>query len=354
MEPALFPLYDYWWAYLAFTGFVLAMLALDLGVFHRKAHVVSPREAAAWSAVWVALALTFSVLLYFFAKWEFGRDPRLIATPGFDPSVAAWRVFLEFLTGYVVEKALSVDNIFVFVLVFNFFAVPALYQHRVLYYGILGALVFRAIFIALGAVLMQYEWVVLIFGVFLVVTGLKIVFAPEKQPEPEKNPIVRLMRRYFPVTPKFHGQRFFLRLNGVLYATPLVLTLALIEASDIVFAIDSVPAIFAITREPLIVFTSNMFAILGLRALYFLLAGAMDRFTLLKYGLGIVLVFVGLKMAWLNHAFGGKFPIAWSLGIILGVVGLSMALSLLRAPAAEKKAAGQEEKSPVERITSRK
>lgn len=332
MQPALFPFYDYWWAYLVFTGFVLAMLALDLGIFHRKAHAVSTREAAVWSAIWITLALIFSYFVYYFAHWEFSRDPRLIATPGFDPTAAARRVFLEFLTGYVVEKSLSVDNIFVFVIVFNFFAVPAKYQHRVLFYGIMGALIFRGIFIALGAVLMRYEWVVLLFGGFLIFTGFKILFGPEKQSDPEKNPLVRLLRRRFPVTSSLHGQKFFVRIGGALHATPLLLTLALIEASDIVFAIDSVPAIFAITSEPLIVFTSNMFAILGLRALYFLLAGAIEKFTLLKYGLGLVLIFVGLKMAWLNAAFGGKFPIGWSLGIILGIVGSSIALSLLRAP----------------------
>ncbi|HWQ53245.1 MAG TPA: TerC family protein [Bryobacteraceae bacterium] len=330
MQPALFPFYEYWWAYLAFTGFVLAMLALDLGIFHRKAHAVSVREAATWSAVWIALSLLFSVFLHTFAKWEFARDARLIASPGFNASAAAWQVTLEFLTGYVIEKSLSVDNIFVFVIVFNFFAVPPRYQHRVLFYGIAGALVFRGVFIALGAVLMRYEWVVLLFGGFLVITGFRILFMPEKQPDPEHNPLVRLLRRVLPVTPEMHGQRFFVRVRGALHATPLLLTLAVIEASDIIFAIDSVPAIFAITREPLIVFTSNMFAILGLRALYFLLAGAIEKFTLLKYGLGLVLIFVGLKMAWLNAAFGGKFPIVWSLGIILGIVGGSIALSLLR------------------------
>jgi tellurite resistance protein TerC len=329
MQPALFPFVDYWWAYLAFTGFVLAMLALDLGVFHRRAHAVSPREAATWTVVWISLALVFNYLLYHFAKWEFSADPRLLATPGFDPTAAARRVALEFLTGYVVEKSLSVDNIFVFVLIFNFFAVPAVYQHRVLYYGILGALIFRGIFIALGAVLIQYQWVTLLFGAFLIVTGVRILFAPEHQPHPERNPVLKLMRRFLPVTPTSHGEHFFVRVKGVLHATPLLLTLGLIEASDIVFAVDSVPAIFAITREPLIVFTSNMFAILGLRALYFLLANAVDKFWLLKYGLGVVLLFVGLKMVWLNHAFGGQFPIGWSLGIILGVVGASMAASLL-------------------------
>lgn len=325
----LFPFTEYWWFYLGFTGFVLLLLALDLGVFHRKAHEVSFREAAAWSVVWVALALVFNFLLYQYALWKFPQDPRLLATPGFDPAAAAWRVALEFMTGYVVEKSLSVDNIFVFVLVFGYFAVPAKYQHRVLFYGIVGALVFRAVFIALGSALMQYHWVVVVFGLFLVFTGLKMMFAKEKPVEPEKNLLIRLFRRFVPTTSELHGQRFFVRATGgVLHATPLFVALLFLEATDIIFAVDSVPAIFALTDEPLIVFTSNIFAILGLRALYFMLAGAMDRFHLLKYGLAVVLVFVGLKMVWLNGLYGGKFPISLSLGIIASVIALSVLLSL--------------------------
>jgi tellurite resistance protein TerC len=325
----LFPFADYWWFYLCFTGFVLLLLALDLGVFHREAHEVSFREAAAWSAVWVTLALAFNFALYQYALWWFPQDARLLAAPGFDPAAAASRVSLEFLTGYVVEKALSVDNVFVFVLVFGYFAVPAKYQHRVLFYGIIGALAFRAAFIALGSALMQYHWVVVLFGAFLVVTGLKMMFAPEQGVEPEKNLLVRLFRRLVPTTPALDGQRFFVRRNGVLHATPLFVALLFLEATDIIFAVDSVPAIFALTGEPLVVFTSNIFAILGLRALYFMLAGAMDRFHLLKYGLSVVLVFVGLKMVWLNGLYDGKFPITLSLGIILGVIALSVAASLL-------------------------
>lgn len=325
----LFPFVDYWWFYLGFTGFVLLLLALDLGVFHRKAHAVSFREAATWSVVWVTLALVFNFLLYQFALWKFPQDARLLAVPGFDPSAAAWRVSLEFLTGYVVEKALSVDNVFIFVLVFGYFAVPAKYQHRVLFYGIIGALAFRAVFIALGSALMQYHWVVVLFGAFLVVTGIKMMFAPEKGVDPEKNLLVRLFRRLVPTTPTLDGQRFFVRLNGVLHATPLFVALLFLEATDVIFAVDSVPAIFALTKEPLVVFTSNIFALLGLRAMYFMLAGAMDKFHLLKYGLSMVLVFVGLKMVWLNGLYDGKFPIALSLGIIMGVIGLSIVASLL-------------------------
>jgi tellurite resistance protein TerC len=252
-----------------------------------------------------------------------------MAVPGFDPSVAAWRVSLEFLTGYLVEKSLSVDNIFVFVLVFGYFAIPAKYQHRVLFYGIVGALIFRAMFIALGSALMQYHWVVILFGAFLIVTGVKMMFAPEKGVEPDKNLLIRLFRRFVPITPELQGQRFFVRSRGVLHATPLFVALLFLEATDVIFAVDSVPAIFALTNEPLIVFTSNIFAILGLRALYFMLAGAIDKFHLLKYGLAVVLIFVGLKMVWLNGLFGGKFPIVLSLSIISAVIAASMVLSLL-------------------------
>jgi tellurite resistance protein TerC len=325
----LFPFSEYWWFYLAFIGLVLLLLALDLGVFHRKAHAVSFREAATWSAIWIALALLFDFLLYHYALWKFPQDPRLMAVPGFVPQDAAWRVSLEFLAGYVVEKSLSVDNIFVFVIVFGYFAIPAKYQHRVLFYGILGALIFRAIFVALGSALMQYHLVVVLFGLFLIFTGFKIFVAKEKEVEPEKNLLIRVLRRLLPVTRELHGQQFFARLDGRLNATPLLVGLVFLEATDIVFAVDSVPAIFALTNEPLIVFTSNIFAILGLRALYFMLAGAIEKFHLLKYGLGVVLVFVGLKMVWLDGLFGGKFPIGISLGIIAVVIAASVVFSLI-------------------------
>jgi tellurite resistance protein TerC len=328
-EITLFPFAQYWWFYLAFLAGVLVLLALDLGVFHREAHEVSFREAATWSTVWVSLALAFNYGLYRFALWRFPQDPRLLALPGFDAAAAAKETALEFLTGFIVEKSLSVDNIFVFVLIFKFFALPAKYQHRVLFFGILGALVFRAVFIVLGSALLQFHWVVWVFGIFLVASGLKIMFAPEKGIDPEKNPIIRLFRRFVPVTSALHGQQFFVRLNGVLHATPLFVTLLFVEVTDIIFAVDSVPAIYALTGEPLIVFVSNVFAILGLRALYFLLAGMMDRFYMLKYGLAVVLMFVGLKIAWLNDLYGGKFPITISLGIIAAVITLSVIASLL-------------------------
>lgn len=334
--PTLFPFADYWWFYMLFTLGVLAFLALDLGVFHREAHVVSFREALTWSAVWISLALIFCWGFWQYAQWRLPQDPRLIAAGLSSAQIAALadQTAVEFLTGFVIEKSLSVDNIFVFVVVFSFFAIPPVYQHRVLFYGILGALLFRILFIALGSALMQWEWVIWAFGSFLILTGIKIIFAPEKPIDPERNPIIRLLRRLVPVTPTLEGEKFFLRRTGILHATPLFVALVFIEITDIVFAVDSVPAIFAITREPLIVFTSNVFAILGLRALFFLLAGVMHRFKFLKYGLGVILVFVGLKMVWLNHAFGGKFPVTWSLAIIGGILTLAItaSLALSRAP----------------------
>jgi len=329
MDVTLFPIADYWWFYASFTGFVLLMLAVDLGIFHRKAHAVSFREAAIWSGIWMALALAFSYLLYQFALWKFPQDERLLAIPGFDPQGAAWQITLEFLTGYVIEKSLSVDNIFVFVLIFSYFRVPAKYQHRVLFYGIVGALISRAIFIAMGAALIRYHFVILIFGAFLIFTGVKMIFASEKEIEPEKNFLIRLFKRFVPVAPKMDGEHFFVRINRVWHATPLLITLLFVEMTDVIFAVDSVPAIFAITKEPMLVFTSNIFAILGLRAMYFMLAGAVDKFYLLKYGLALVLIFVGLKMVWLNGLYDGKFPIMLSLGIIIGVIASSIILSLL-------------------------
>jgi tellurite resistance protein TerC len=327
---SLFPFQDYWWFYMLFTLGVFALLALDLGVFHRNAHEVKAREALGWTVFWIGLALAFCFGLWKYAHWKLPQDPRLLAEglTAVQAAALADQTALEFLTGFVVEKSLSVDNIFVFVVVFSYFAIPPKYQHRVLFYGILGALLFRVIFISLGAALMQWHWVIWVFGGFLVLTGLKILFAPEKPIEPERNPVIRLLRRLIPVTPQLHDGHFLLRLEGRLVATPLFVALVFIELSDIVFAVDSVPAIFAITREPLIVFTSNVFAILGLRALFFLLAGVMHKFWALKYGLGIILIFVGLKMIWLNDAFGGKFPVTWSLGIIGAILALSVLLSL--------------------------
>ena len=323
----IFPFAEYWWFYAGFTTFVVALLALDLGVFHRTAHDVSVRESLVWSAVWVGLALTFNYGFYLYAVTQAGPD-------------AGARLGLEFLAGYVVEKSLAVDNVFVFVMVFGYFGIPSVQQHRVLFYGILGALVFRAVFIALGSVLMQYHWVVVLFGALLLATGAKMLWAPEQKVSPDQNPLIRLFRRLMPITPDLRGQRFFVSIDGRRHATPLLVTLLFLEMSDIIFAIDSVPAIFALTREPLIVFTSNVFAILGLRAMYFLLAGAVQRFRLLKYALAFILIFVGLKMVWLNEAFGGKFPIEWSLGIIGALLAGAIAVSLVNEHRNRGQAAG--------------
>lgn len=315
----LFPFVEYWWFYAGFLILVLVMLAIDLGIFHREAHVVSFRESLTWSVVWVSIALIFNYGFYRYAASQFGAEQ-------------AQRLGLEFLTGYIVEKSLAVDNIFVFVLVFAYFGIPQQYQHRVLFYGIIGALVFRAIFIALGSVLMQYAAIVVLFGVFLLLTGVKMLFAPDQTVDPDRNAVVRLFKRIMPITPQFHGQKFLVRLDGRWHATPLMVALIFLEMSDVIFAVDSVPAIFAISREPLIVFTSNVFAILGLRSMYFLLAGAIERFALLKYALALILIFVGLKMVWLNDAFGGKFPISWSLTIIGALLATAIVASLLRSP----------------------
>lgn len=327
----LFPFAEYWWFYGAFTLFVLLLLLLDLGVFHRKAHAVSLKEAGIWSVVWIGLALLFNLFLYFFSLDRFGPDQ-------------AREVSLEFLAGYVVEKSLSVDNIFIFVLVFRYFAVPQAYQHRILFYGVLGALVFRAIFIALGTWLLQFHWILILFGAFLIVTGVRMILGSNENIEPEKNPVVKLFRRLFCLTERMEGAKFFLKREGRWCATPLALVLVFLETSDLIFAIDSVPAIFALTSEPLIVFTSNVFAILGLRSLYFVLAGVVERFHLLHYGLAAVLMFVGLKMVWLDQAFGGKFPIVWSLLIISALIGGAVALSLLypKADLVEGEAVEQE------------
>jgi tellurite resistance protein TerC len=255
----------------------------------------------------------------------------LQAIPGFHAEAAARQVTLEYLTGYIIEEALSVDNLFVFVVIFGSFAIPPAYQHRILFLGILGAILFRGAFIAAGAVLFSYHWVAVAFGLLLMVSGVKLAFVGDQPDHPEDSRILAVLRRYLPVTPSMASGRFLVRDPGRRgwVATPLLLVLVLIECTDVLFAADSVPAIFAITREPLIVFTSNIFAILGLRSLYFLLAGAVERFHLLRYGLAFVLVFVGLKMVWLNQAFGGKFPIGWSLGIISGAIGISIGISLL-------------------------
>ncbi len=315
----LFPFAEYWWFYGAFLIFVLIMLALDLGVFNRKAHAVTFKEATVWSLVWVTLALIFNGGFYYYAASKFGV-------------VEGRELALEFLTGYVLEYSLSIDNIFVFVLVFAYFRIPAEYKHRVLFYGILGALIFRAVFIALGSALMQFNWIIYIFGAFLIITGIKMFFSNDEEIEPEKNFLIRGFRKLMPVTTEINGKDFFVVKDGIRHATPLFIALLFLEATDIIFAVDSVPAIYGITNEPLIVFTSNIFAILGLRSMYFMLAGIISKFYLLKYGLAVVLVFVGLKMVWLNPWYDGHFPITWSLEFILLTILLSVIASLIFPP----------------------
>jgi tellurite resistance protein TerC len=296
------------WIWAGFVAFVLAMLALDLGVFQRRAHAVSMREAGIWSAVWISLALVFNGIIYL---WR-GPVPAM-----------------EFFGGYLMEKALSVDNLFVFALVFTLFGVPALYQHRVLFWGVLGAIVLRGAFIAAGAALLhQFHWVIYVFGVFLIVTGVKLAFQKEKELHPEDNGLVKLARRLIPVTPGYEGERFFVRRAGRLMATPLFLVLLVVETSDVVFAVDSIPAVFGITQDTFLVYTSNVFAILGLRSLFFLLSGALDRFHYLKVALAAILSFVGVKML---VAEWYKVPIGLSLGVIAGMLAVAMAASLLRA-----------------------
>lgn len=302
------------WMWAGFIVFVLAMLALDLYVFGgRTAHRVTPREALSWSLVWVALSFAFAALLWWYLDGTAGRE-------------VANTKSLEFITGYLIEKSLSVDNIFVFLMIFSYFAVPAEHQRRVLLYGVLGAIVLRAIMILAGVwIVTMFHWVLYLFGAFLVFTGIKMFLFAEHEPELEKNPVLRWMRGHLRITTGFEGERFFAYRGGVRYVTPLLLVLVLVEFSDIIFAVDSIPAIFAITADPYIVFTSNIFAILGLRALYFLLVDAADRFHLLKYGLALVLLFIGTKMLivpWI------KIPIAVALGVVAAIIATSMILSL--------------------------
>ncbi|MEO5763163.1 MAG: TerC family protein [Vicinamibacteria bacterium] len=325
--PRLFPFAEVWWFYVVFTGLIGTLLAIDLGFFHKQAHRVSMKEASGWAAVWVSVALLFNVGLYFWALSFLTAHPPI----GITIDAAAKRTALEFLAGYVVEYSLSIDNLFVFVVVLNYFGIPAELRHRVLFLGILAALVFRAIFVIIGAALLQFQWIVWILGLFLVVTGIRVMTSSEDQQiDPEKNWAMKLLKKVLPVTPQFQGDAFFIRSDaGRLLATPLFVALMFLNIVDTVFAVDSVPAIFGLTNEPLVVFTSNMFAILGLRNLYFLLAEAVDLFHLLKYGLGIVLCFVGLKMTLLMWLMDGHVPIGPSLGFILAVLIISIGGSLM-------------------------
>jgi tellurite resistance protein TerC len=294
-------------AWIGFTAIILIMLVLDLGVFHRQAHTVGMREAALMSAFWIALALLFNVGVFLWYGSQRG---------------------LEFFTGYIIEKALSVDNLFVFVMVFSYFAVPPMLHHYVLFWGILGALLMRGLFIIVGAALLQqFHWIIYIFGAFLVYTGIKFMVQGDEEVHPERNPLYRLFRRVMPIVPEYRGSRFFVVEMGRRYATPLALVVFTVEVTDLIFAVDSIPAVFAVTRDPFIVYTSNIFAILGLRALYFLIAGIMGLFHYLKIGLALVLMFVGLKML-VSDIYHVPIPI--SLAVIALFIGGAVLLSILR------------------------
>lgn len=295
------------WLWIGFNAFVLAMLAVDLGVFHRKAHIVSLKEAMSWSIVWITLALVFNVGLY---VWR-GPEPAL-----------------QFLTGYLIEKSLSVDNIFVFVLLFTAFGVPGVYQHRVLFWGVLGALVMRGLLIGVGAVLLEdFHWILYLFGVFLIVTGIRMALHKETEVHPERNPVLKLVRRIAPLTNDYEGARFFVRRAGKMLVTPLLLVLLAVETTDLLFAVDSIPAIFAVTGDPFIVYTSNVFAILGLRSLYFVFANIIHQFHYLRLGLAVILSYVGVKMV-LTDLY--HIPSTLSLLVIALILAVAIIASFLR------------------------
>ena len=303
------------WLWVVFNLFVLGMLALDLGVFHRKSHAVSGKEALIWSIVWISLALLFNAGIYFY--WD-----KFMPDSSYTNKDAA----LAFFTGYLIEKSLSVDNIFVFILIFSFFAVPAAYQHHVLFWGILGALLMRGALILVGAALLhEFHWIIYIFGGFLIFTGIRMALHRNEEIHPENNALIKLVKRIMPVTENYEGDKFFIRRTGKWIATPLLLVLLVIESTDLIFAVDSIPVIFAVTDNSFIVYTSNVFAILGLRSLYFLLANIMDKFQYLKLGLAVVLSFVGIKMVLVDIY---KMPVALSLGIIASILAISIIASL--------------------------
>jgi tellurite resistance protein TerC len=364
------------WMYAGFICLILMLLALDLGVFHRKAHVVSIREALGWSGFWIALGLLFSVFIYvgYNRHWlglGLTQDVMTVAPKTVEGVGIVYNTgssaAVKYITGYLVEKSLAVDNIFVIAMIFAFFGVPAIYQHRVLYWGIIGALLMRGVMIAIGVQLIrEFAWIIYIFGGFLIVTGLKMLLAKTQSVEPDKNIIVRITRRILPVTERFHGQHFFVRAGsaagreppqpgavalpdrvlesarpGALMATPLLLALIMVEVTDLIFAVDSIPAIFAITADPFLVFTSNVFAILGLRSLYFALASMIDRFHYLKVALAFVLIIVGVKMmihGWLKHMLGPNFNL-YLLAVVLLVLLSGIVVSLMKPKAPESEQA---------------
>ena len=295
------------WFWIIFNLFVLLMLTLDLGVFHKKLHVVSVKEALTWTGIWIFLALCFNVLVYYL----FGQTKAL-----------------EFFTGYIIEKALSVDNIFVFVLIFSYFQIPAIYQHKILFWGIIGALIMRVIFIFAGVALLEkFHWTIYIFGAILIVTGIKMLFEKDKKMEPEKNPVIKLFKKLVPTTNELHGDKFFVTINYKRYATPLFVVLIMVEITDLIFAVDSIPAILGVTQDQFIVYTSNVFAILGLRSLYFALANIIERFKYLAIGLALILVFVGTKMLAIDFY---KIPIHYSLLVIFTILISSVVFSIMK------------------------
>ncbi len=311
------------WIWVGFIVFILFMLALDLGIFNRNPHEITIKESLVWTIVWILLALLFNVGVYFFYEhhWLGIGDTVGHQTNGATAS-------LNFLTAYIIEKSLSLDNIFVFALIFSYFDVPLRYQHRVLFYGILGALIMRGVMIAAGVVLIErFDWIIYVFGIFLIITAVRFLFASHEKLEPEKNPLFRLTRTMFPLTDEINSQRFFTKLNGKTAITPLFLVLILVESSDVLFAIDSIPAVFAVTHDPFLVFTSNVFAILGLRALYFTLAGVLKKFRYLKVSLFFLLAYVGVKML-LSHHY--HIPPLVSLAIIAGILLIGIVASIIR------------------------
>jgi len=302
--------------WIVFGIFIPVMLALDLGVFHRRDHVIKVKEALVWSGIWITLALLFALGIYLLVGHEKA---------------------LNYITGYLVEESLSVDNLFVFLLIFSYFCVPAAYQHRVLFWGIMGAIVMRAVFIVTGLTLLEnLHWIIYVFGAFLVYTAVRLAFNKEEEIKPEKNPVLRLFRRFVPMTKRYHGNQFFVKARGRRLATPLLLTLVVIETTDVIFAVDSVPAVLSITRDPFIVYTSNIFAVMGLRSLYFALSGVIQKFYYLNYGLAAILAFLGLKMIIpdivnkVNPGLNFEVPVEVSLGVVIGILVISALFSLLR------------------------
>jgi len=305
------------YAWIGFLLFVFLMLALDLGVFNRKAHVINMKEALMWSAIWIMLALIFNFGIYYFDLEGNGKQKAL-----------------EFLTGYIIEKSLSIDNLFVFIMLFSFFNVERKYQHKILFWGILGALIMRAIFIFAGVALIErFHWIIYIFGAFLIFTGIRMLVHKERKVDPDKNPLVRLFKKFMPVTTEMHGSKFFIKKNHILYATPMFIVLIVIEFTDLLFAVDSIPAILAISNDTFVIFTSNVFAIFGLRALYFALVGITEYFYYLKYGLSFILVFVGVKMLIADTPY--KIPITYSLLTIAGIIAFCILLSVIIKPKKE-------------------